>query len=515
MANIWDGIKCMGDDELRLEIGLFQQVSFGNAARETKDRLISGLADVADSLLKSLGGRNSISYEVVSISDKVKADMKRLEALNRDDLIDRLTKLLMARFNDIVSEDEAVCRDRLSNSIATEAGLAYGLDKYEVCDNKLENLSIEYNKALLKGIHDVLVNQSKEEAAKTDRLIQKGLDAIGIEEKRQLHKLIMPKEFSGTGIGRVLRLERDTKNLTYVLDIAGVNCFDEVYVHTYTTVNAVRALRKISRVLLAQLVWAARKAYGRTYSMDESILPSYAAATDTQLKESDKEFRENLLRKNRLSEVCDKALKACENNTALIIEADTKLETLTSDALELEDRFEKLKSQKERYVEGHMPEEDTKQYYSEVNESSRQYERAEALVQKQRKHIEELQAKGGRLNESYAAAVKEKEQALAMIEKTLSETKDFVQVKWSAYYYGFRFDADVFEQVALEFNSEERLVLEHFLKNIYDSRSYRQGKTMDGFRTQDGKLCVKVSVGKTAYIGVNEGVIVKVSNQEY
>ena len=75
---------------------------------------------------------------------------------------------------------------------------------------KIEAVSTAYNNALLSVIHTRLQKQGKEEVIHTDQKIQDAMNAVSLDTKRQLQSALMPKEFSGRCIGRILRLERST-----------------------------------------------------------------------------------------------------------------------------------------------------------------------------------------------------------------------------------------------------------------------------------------------------------------
>lgn len=68
-----------------------------------------------------------------------------------------------------------------------------------------------------------------------------------MEIKRELQKALLPKEFSGRGIGKILRLERGTKYLERTVDIIGADCFDMTEVNIETAFAAVRGLKRISQ----------------------------------------------------------------------------------------------------------------------------------------------------------------------------------------------------------------------------------------------------------------------------
>lgn len=104
-------------------------------------------------------------------------------------------------------------------------------------------------------LHTRLQKQGKEEVIHTDQKIQDAMNAVSLDTKRQLQSALMPKEFSGRCIGRILRLERSTKYLSYTVTFLGYGCFDEVLSNVSAVFSAMRAFKRISRVLFAQMIW--------------------------------------------------------------------------------------------------------------------------------------------------------------------------------------------------------------------------------------------------------------------
>ena len=56
----------------------------------------------------------------------------------------------------------------------------------------------------------------------------------------------MPKEFSGKGIGRILRLQKKTTYLKDVIQILGVQVFDEIAAYVTASVNVLKSFKRIS-----------------------------------------------------------------------------------------------------------------------------------------------------------------------------------------------------------------------------------------------------------------------------
>lgn len=482
MANIFDGIAAMTDNQLKIEIALFSQVTLSNAAIETGNRVLGGVVDMANSIVKSLGGKSSWDYDVVRVSDMVNSAYEKLLHKDREWLLAELCRQIEQKLGADTEEsnvDKTQHIEKLSIMVANEAAATYGLEKYDTPANKIEKISIEYNKAYLQTIHNILNRQTPQEAAKTNAALQKRLDLVDIEAKRDLQRKIMPKEFSGAGIGRVLRLERGVKNLTYVVEILGGECFGDIQTHAATILTSVRALRRPSRVLLAQLVWQSKQCYGAKFTVDRTLLPSYIPESESTSQEEEKNLRQQLAVMSELEKKQEKCAEAVRKNEEQKKEAEEKLENLLGDFEKQQKEFERLEADKERYVSGRMPESDTKRYYRNVNDTSRQMSNAEENVKKQKAKIKEIYEKGDRLFEELSAAKDRTKENKAVVSEKIGLLAGELKNKWRAYYFRFEFEDDVFEKVAERFWRSERLNIEELFKEIHDSKSFIAGKNME------------------------------------
>lgn len=509
MANIFDGIDKMTDNQLKIEIAMFSRVRLSNAAIETGNRVLEGVVDMANSIMKSLGGKSSWEYEAVRVSDMVNSTYEELFDRDREWLMAELHRQIKQKLGvnpekiqdnaqnvmqsgtdnmglpeadkpEKSHTDTAKYLEKLSIMVINEAAAAYSLEKYDTPANKIEKISIEYNKAYLQAIHNILVKQTPEEAVKVNVRLQKRLDSVDIEVKRDLQRKIMPKEFSGAGIARVLRLERGIKNLTYVVEILGGECFGDIQSHVATILASVKALRRPSRVLMAQLVWQSKQCYGDKFTVDRTLLPSYIPGADgTPQEAEEKNLRQQLAVMSELEKKQEKCAEAVKKNEEQRKEAEERLEKLLGDFEKRQKEFEKLEADKERYVSGRMPEADTKRYYRNVNDINRQMSGAEESVKKQKAKIKELYEKGDRLSEELSVAEDKTKQNMDVVSEKVALLTGEIKNKWRAYYFRFNFEDDVFEKVAEHFWRSERLNIEELFKEIHDSKSFIADKNME------------------------------------
>lgn len=473
MPNIFDGIRKMTDDEIRIQIALLRNVTLLNAAKETSGKVISGLADIANAFAESFSRRTPFDYQVTKVSDMVHSECVALKAKDRVQLEYELKKALIEKCKEFYSEElkGEVSEERLSFLIINEAARVYSIGKYKTPANKLEEISISYNNALLASIHARLIKQNKDELIETDKKIQNSMNEVSLDTKRQLQSVLMPKEFSGRCIGRILRLERATKYLSYTVTYLGYDCFDYVLSNVETVFAAVRGLKRTPRVLFAQLIWSAKRAYGASYKVADNILPSYMTPDERpEFIKEEKEFRSVLsgrIQAENQMEKCDEAFARLEEKKT---EAEERMNLQQREYDEQQMKFMGLESRKDDYINNRKPENETKDYYNEVNETKRQLDRVQMELDK---HVKQLKEAKDKLEKAEAECNVARLNYEVVKRKTDEEVKKraiSLQKNWQAFFFRFAFADELFERLIVNFTRDEIAVIEEMLKELHDSK---------------------------------------------
>ena len=113
MPNIFDGIRKMSDEDVRLEIALITQTNLLNAAKETGNKLVNSLADAANSFMQAFASSKSIDYQIVRVSDMVRKNIIQLNDDTRSELEIRLKELIAQKCGLTAQESLTVSEERL------------------------------------------------------------------------------------------------------------------------------------------------------------------------------------------------------------------------------------------------------------------------------------------------------------------------------------------------------------------------------------------------------------------
>lgn len=471
MPDIFEGIQKMSDEDIKIQIALFENVNILNAVKETGTRMMEGLAGLANSFAETLGRRTSLEYEVTRVSDRVRDAVGRMAGKDRIQLMYELKNQIALKCKIPAEQLEELSDTRLSFLILSEAAKSYHIQKYATPANKIEEISIQYKELFLNSLHSRLVKQDKQQAERCDRQIQQRLNAVSMETKRELQQALLPKEFSGKGIGRILRLERGTKYLSETITYLGTGCFDEVQCHVETVFHSLRGLKKVSCVLLAELAWKAHAAYGGKFTVNKALLPSYIPADKiADYNRTEKEFRLLMQQRIAAKEQLEKCEQALDGQDEQISQAQEKFSLEQREYDEAQLIFMGLESRKEQYVSGQRPESETKSYYGQVNEAKRHLDRAQAALEKQQRRVTDLMEQKSKLVTEGNTARLNYEVVKHKSEEQVQALANAIMRQWQAYYFIFTFEKEVFEQTAVDFTAQERLDIEELLKEMHDSK---------------------------------------------
>lgn len=132
MTDIFTLINQLPDDDIRLQLAFFDSVTLTSAAKETGSRLLSGMADVANSFAQMFTDKLKVGYDYKKVSDMVDSRITELKAVKREQLLMMLDIKLMELVSlsqqiDISTQDG---REKLSILVVDTAGSGYTVNQY-------------------------------------------------------------------------------------------------------------------------------------------------------------------------------------------------------------------------------------------------------------------------------------------------------------------------------------------------------------------------------------------------
>lgn len=480
MPYIFDGIRYMSDDELKIEIALLKKINFTNVAKSVGNRALGTVADITNSLIKSFSKDSSWDYKALEVADMVKKEVDLLKNMSRPLLMLELKRQIAVKCGVSSDEAELVSDKYLSVLMCKEAAKLYNIEKYSTIAYKIEQIRIQYNTDFYNSLHSKMINQDKEQIQVWDKKIQQRLDAISIEDKRELQSKLFPKEFSGRGIGRILRTERGTKYLSMAVPIIGLEGFDYISAYVGAAIHSIMSFTKISQSVIAQIIWRAASLYPINFAVDIHMLPSYIPSEEKgQSDTMEIQFRQLLKKRVALEKEIAKLKDITDKNEEQINVINEKLSVSNKELEELQEKYQKLEKQKTEYINGKHTEYDTKRYYSEVNETNRQITNDEVSISKQERKLYELRKKQEELMKELQAKKANLVDIRVQTDTELVTLSKKIKDAWNKIFTKFTFADDIYGQVSITFMRDDRLKLEEMLYEImlngeidaYDSKA--------------------------------------------
>ena len=479
MSDIISELSRISEDELRMQIALIDNVNISNAVKETGYRLVNVLADVANSFTQSIGIKNSIDYEVKKVSDLVREDCLRYKALDRE----KLEKMLYERLEVMCPEIEGDMKDKevkeqMSRYIIDEAASAYGINKYMSPAHKIEEISIRYNNAFLNNIMNQIRNLTAVQKKSYAEQVGRKLGVASMETKREVQKSLMPEKFNGEGIIDVLGRQRSTTKLEAAIRLLGEDAFWSTEAQVKTMYQAVRNMTRISKLQAAGYIWKVSHANDIKFYAPSDLMPSYIAAD--KKKAADDKDREYRVMCNQV-EKARKELEKCEKDVSVktdrMTEAQKKAYILADNRMALDAGWDddllavEMEEVKDDYINNRKTEDESKRYYVQVNDTKREMDRSLDDSDRKKKRLQETE------KELKLACEKAEERKIYLesVQKTADEeTKKRakeLKIKWTAFFFKYSFDDEVFESAVSIFSREELRYIEETLKEAHDSAS--------------------------------------------
>lgn len=495
MPDLFNAVDKISDDELRREIAVLRCVSLSNAAAETGKRMIGKLAEFANYLVNPNNNEKAarIDYRVVTIVDMVSEQAAQLEGMSRAELNERFKNELNAKCRELNADvvPESMERETLSVWLIREAAKVFSIGENISPANMAVMVTDKYNQSLLEKLHKMLMSQSSDEIKKTDREIQNALNRVPVEAMREMARKVNPTEFSGAGIGRAIRRESKTVKLEAVVAAMGFEPFGTISVRAATVFDQMISFNRIARVLIADLVWLAIKAYGRKFTFAKDLLPSFMQGTRLEAAdEEEKKYWININRRRDFVKRIEEQSKEADKINDKFSKAQARYMELLEEKKAADDAWKELESKKSEYTKADTKKtkDEIKRYFADVTKTSIQRDRAQESLTRAETQMDalgnQLMRKRELISQMNAEFVKLRSETDAMIAKKSRE----LALQWKAYFFRFTFDEIVFSTAVTEFTRSELLKLEEYMKEIHDSRRTAAYSLWTEEEEQDGNI---------------------------
>lgn len=476
MTDIFTFINNLSDDDIRLQLAFFDIVTLTSAAKETGSRLLSGMADVANSFAQMFTSRFKVDYDYKKVSDMVDSRVTELKSVKREQLL----KVLEIKLMELVSlpqqidTDTQEGREKLSILVIDAAGRGYSISQYMAPAHKMRIIADKYNDAFMDNLMQSLKNMTPDQLKEWSPVMDKAIGMADIETKRIVHKELMPDAFNGMGVLKCLRKQKTPVKLKLVIDCFGVEAFDYKAVEIKTMYQALRHFNKISVFQLARLISVSVKKYNRPLYASDELMPSYVADSERAgVDNEEKEYQALTKQISGLDEKKAKCEKELEIKKKQLEEAEKRADAASENYTMISLEFSELELKKDEYINGGHTEAETKSYYARVNDVKRQLDRGLEDSELKKRKKDELSNQVIIAQDRLELQEKEGQVLRAEYKTQTDIRKNNLKRLWSAYYYKFHFGDGLFLHIAMNYTRDQIVTIEAMLKEIHESRDWK------------------------------------------
>ena len=182
MSDLYSILNNLTDDDIRLQLAFFDSVTIGNAAKETGSRIISGLADMANSFAEIFSSKLKVEYDYKKVSDMVEAKYMQLKTADRAHLMSMLElKLLeIAGAQGSIDVSTVAGRDKLLMLVVNAAGAGYSINQYIAPAHKMQIISDKYNEAFMDNLYQSIKNVTPDKFREWSAIMDKAIASADI-----------------------------------------------------------------------------------------------------------------------------------------------------------------------------------------------------------------------------------------------------------------------------------------------------------------------------------------------
>ena len=231
-------------------------------------------------------------------------------------------------------------------------------------------------------------------------------------------------------------------------------------------------MTRISKLQAAGYIWKVSHANDIKFYAPSDLMPSYIAADKKKAADDkDREYRVMCTQVEKARKELEKCEKDVSVKTDRMTEAQKKYDAAMDRLNIAQNDFAKLEDVKDDYINNRKTEDESKRYYVQVNDTKREMDRSLDDSDRKKKRLQETE------KELKLACEKAEERKIYLesVQKTADEeTKKRakeLKIKWTAFFFKYSFDDEVFESAVSIFSREELRYIEETLKEAHDSTS--------------------------------------------
>lgn len=357
MPNIFDGFNKLEDEDIRYQIATLETMTVANASKEMGQKAKRTAVKIVNVFAGFINNKQFDEPEVITIQEMLQTNKTKLEDVSREDLDNKLRKILIEKCNSAgaILTNQAT-DDEISVIVIHTAAKAYKdiNDKFTPAQ-KADSIQYRYAEKFLSRMQKEMSKQTTTEKNKTDQVIQEKIDDLTEKQREELKEALKVQELTGQTLGNILRSAAGPATILAIVEISGFGAYIALttIVHAifttvlgitlpfaaYTTLTSTlafltgpigwiavigvgafqlnRGKNKLIYEILAQMVWLSVNIYGKKFTPADEELPSWIPDYERDAAKKEEERYQSIMGENK--EISDKynlLKKQINNNEA-------------------------------------------------------------------------------------------------------------------------------------------------------------------------------------------------------
>lgn len=547
MADIFEGLKKLSEDDIRLQIAILKNVNLINSFVESSSRAVNRLIGAAGSFLSVFTGSDKnddsevINVRIIKVKDRISQSMKELSECDRDELIEILKKELINKlYVDTERDTSEVSMEKIHVDVVRRAAEAYNIDIRQPVALVSDTVVERFYDAFVKSMHMRLIRASEEDKKEIDGRFMLVTRKVDIERLRELNRELSLREFNPKSIMNAVRTDRTTYTLERVIRACGFDAFDYQGCLIGMIIEGVKSLITSERILFANLVWVAGCAYGRKFAVNSDTLPSFIGqGRNNGSNEVDMKFLESVKNAEGIEKKMKKLLSDITDNNKLSVMLENDLLVARSEFDNCLFEYEDIKTQydeantlyerQEKYLADYLRlhpvndgtnmdlkkiKNDCSLALSKQRTLKQKLEKSESVLDKKRikvedtkKSLSECEIRSKKLGDDLYQVTNEYNEIVFYVENEVEYRASYIDHKWKKSFSTLHFDTNVIEKVVKLFSKAEMMSIEYALYELneaMDMKAYANEITKDDNVITGCVIYCGVSAGKYATIRYND-----------
>lgn len=337
MANIFDGIANVKDEDLRFLLASLEEVNFKNVGSEMGQKAYRGIVKGFNVFKKIVSDSAPVSEpEVVSMEERIAKKKTSFDSFDKNELQKLLKSNLIKKLGE--SNTGTISDDMLSAKVIDEASKVF---KKEIEDEltpaqKADAIYHRYNERLLAQAQKAYNEATTEQKVKLEKQLDDDISKMSTEQIKELQKALGVDKITGSTLSSMIKTTVGTTTLMLALDASGFGAYVALttIMHAifttilgitlpfaaYTTATSTlafitgpigwialvgvevfllnRSKNKMNYELLSQTVWLSVLGYGGKFTPAKTSLPSWLPEEAFEREKEDSKELVYLVKRN-------------------------------------------------------------------------------------------------------------------------------------------------------------------------------------------------------------------------